>query len=88
MREEYAFPSGKPIIEMTGAYSTKRVDNPGMSLRDYFAGQLIIGHALHHYPSKLVTWAYEIADLMLEERDRVKRKNKEIGLIKEGEENV
>jgi len=47
----------------------------GMSLRDYFAGQAIAGAAKEHHASAkyLTSFAYEIADLMLEKRDYIKQ---------------
>lgn len=47
-----------------------RVFYSGMSLRDYFAGQALIG-LMHRYPehrTMLVGQAYEISDAMLRER--------------------
>lgn len=43
----------------------------GMSLRDWFAGQVVAGHvASTQYPEKLAKWAYDIADAMLKARER------------------
>jgi hypothetical protein len=46
----------------------------GMDLRDYFAGQVIIGFLANpstDYSSRLIVpLAYEMADAMMEERDR------------------
>lgn len=46
------------------------VADPGMSLRDYFAGQVMAGLAAHpNYPLvPAATKAYEIADAMLAAR--------------------
>lgn len=46
-------------------------------LRDYFAGQAIIGLLAHSYGStfpttSLVATAYEVADMMLEEKKKPK----------------
>lgn len=44
----------------------------GMTLRDYFAGQVIAGVAAHDgcLWAKDITHAYEIADAMLKERQK------------------
>lgn len=47
----------------------------GMSLRDYFAGQALIGLTLHRdmygwTPEGVATAAYNLADAMLAERDK------------------
>ena len=41
----------------------------GMSLRDYFAGQAIVGKASSIAPSKsLAKWAYDLAESMIAEK--------------------
>ncbi len=46
---------------------------PGMTLRDYFAGQVILSLANAPLnPDSLAREAYEIADAMIEERLKVK----------------
>lgn len=45
----------------------------GMSLRDYFAGQWVLGASQYWAntaPAKLATTAYEMADAMLAEREK------------------
>ena len=46
----------------------------GMLLRDYFAGQALVGRIQAHHPnenpSKLAEWAYQDADAMLLERTK------------------
>ena len=54
--KDYAFPH-----KMDGI-------NSGMTLRDYFAGQVIVGHVNDGSPDKLAEYAYQIADAMLEAR--------------------
>lgn len=60
------------------AFPTNPKDNyPGMSLRDYFAGQAIAGtlgtqDGWAMAPQGQAKWAYEIADAMLKERDWLK----------------
>jgi hypothetical protein len=58
---EPAFPSGNPEV---GGYS-------GMTLRDYFAGQALLGLIKN---SGVGSWyalqAYEIADAMIKEREK------------------
>ena len=48
--------------------------NEGMDLRDYFAGQIIIGFLANNktdYSSKLIVeLAYELADAMMKVRDK------------------
>ena len=39
----------------------------GMSLRDYFAGQAIVGLVLHGMNEQVVLRAYAVADLMIKE---------------------
>lgn len=44
---------------------------PGMSLRDWFAGQALAGIAKSEYGDLcLVSWCYEMADAMLKERSK------------------
>jgi len=49
-------------------------EHNGMDLRDYFAGQVIIGFLANpktDYSSKLIVrLAYEVADEMMEEREK------------------
>lgn len=51
-------------------------DGPGMTLRDYFAGQALVTFATHHvWPSdddfeELAARAYGIADAMIEQRKK------------------
>ena len=48
----------------------------GIKLRDYFAGQALAGicgdgiPGNHHWPANVVRDAYELADLMLAEREK------------------
>ena len=42
---------------------------PGLSLRDWFAGQAIVGLAMDKNPADMIAeWAYALADAMLEAR--------------------
>lgn len=43
---------------------------PGMTLRDYFAGQVLLGYGLGMSPASVAHAAYDIADAMLEARKR------------------
>jgi len=59
MNEEFAFPNGHAA---------------GMSLRDYFAGQALVGICAHRdtwglSESEITVAAYNIADLMMQERN-------------------
>ena len=63
-----AFPDG-------GTNQYGNPDNGGMDLRDYFAAKimqsiLITGKNLHQKYDLFAKDAYEIADLMMEERDK------------------
>lgn len=66
-----AFP-GQPWPNKTGVYEKA----PGMSLRDWFAGQALGGSlgGSHSFPPALVVaqFAYEYADAMLAERSKAK----------------
>lgn len=50
------------------------MDKPGMTLRDYFAGQALVGLTSNHAIKLTVTveeraeWSYRMADAMLEAR--------------------
>lgn len=41
---------------------------PGMTLRDWFAGQVVAGLPVHHTADAAARWAYEVADAMLKAR--------------------
>lgn len=44
---------------------------PGMSLRDWFAGQAIpLAVAFHNNPANAAKWCFEYADAMLAEREK------------------
>ena len=61
---------GGPSFPRDGGES---VGNDGMALRDWFAGQAIAGIVLETESSeKVAAWAYDLADAMLSERERVK----------------
>lgn len=60
----YKFPNGAIISLNQG----------GMTLRDYFAGQALTGYISveefsTEHPAKLATWSYEQADAMLAARE-------------------
>jgi len=48
----------------------------GMTLRDYFAGQVLVGIMTGSeygvVPEKTATWCYKIADAMIEAREQIK----------------
>lgn len=65
--QEKAFPSGKPVDGK--AYSK------GMTLRDYFSGQAVVGSLSaeqpgfeYSSPEHVAEYAYKIADAMLKKR--------------------
>ena len=62
--KEPAFPQNDALVNSINNHA-------GMTLRDYFAGQTIMGTAVtvDDY-NKLARWAYEIADAMLLERSK------------------
>lgn len=56
-------------------FGNPHYDEPGMSLRDWFAGQALAGFAAHHHASqatwldeRVATSCYEVADAMLRAR--------------------
>lgn len=75
-----AFPATGEYVEfdqeeMTERYSGVHFESPGMTIRDYFAGQALAGQVnyegLEGMDAKLVAGcAYELADAMLAERDK------------------
>jgi hypothetical protein len=65
-----AFPLPSLTVKDNGVVLAFTVENPGMDLRDYFAGQALIGilscdYAVDKEPTVL---AYEYADEMMKER--------------------
>ena len=69
---EPAFPSYKPNENREG-FDSKYLQsrfNEGMTLRDYFAGQAIMGLAKDAEIDRVSRWAYDLADLMLEARKK------------------
>lgn len=69
MKNEYAFPFDVGISASIG-----RAENPGMTLRDYFAAKALQG--MYANPSwdnrnvwGMVRWAYQAADAMIEVRN-------------------
>lgn len=73
-----AFPAMVEREEMsasTNSYRIRREPEGGMSLRDYFAGQALLGLAVNHieYPEgegNIARIAYAYADAMLEARTK------------------
>lgn len=67
-----AFPLIVPLKFKNGVPVENNV-YPGLSLRDWFAGQALAGFLAHPEdtcdPEKSATWAYTIADAMLAARD-------------------
>lgn len=65
-----AFPGLWPEPEYFGQMTTR----PGMSLRDWFAGQALIalGHTSNNWPEdqRVAVRCYEVADAMLKARER------------------
>jgi hypothetical protein len=67
-----AFP-GERVVR-NGMHDTKRVNNPGMTLRDWFAGQALAGYfAAPHTPHRNATdcaeYIWEMADAMIAARE-------------------
>lgn len=70
---------GGPAFPSEGeGFGDARYHTPGMSLRDYFAGQALAGVITLFPPDEIGSWrdrqnariAYGIADAMLAERDK------------------
>lgn len=63
-----------PAFPETWGNSDSIITNPGMTLRDYFAGQWLAGMGADSEmilkPEGYAKWAYDIADAMLAERDK------------------
>lgn len=62
---------------MAGAERITHTTEPGISLRDYFAGQALAGFAVSESfrrtpegHASWAAWAYEVADAMLQARKR------------------
>lgn len=72
MKNEPAFPS-KYTFEMNGMEG--QGEYSGMALRDYFAGQALIGYIVSkrdedNSSDKVANWCYQDADAMLAEREK------------------
>ena len=66
MKNIQAFPSLGNI-----GYNSDWQTEDGMTLRDYFAGQAIMGlSAVIDWPENIAQSAYKIADAMMQERDK------------------
>lgn len=65
-------PLAYPSVETHPAYDMP-MHHFGMSLRDYFAGQVIAAAMMDHLPEIAVRLAYEYADAMLAERAKEPR---------------
>lgn len=63
-----------PSREVRDAFGNGIVEGSnGMSLRDYFAGQVLGGHLPHEDwgdPEYCAQWAYRLADAMMAERKK------------------
>jgi len=70
-----AFPA-QPIMQLPRGDGTIMVDQGGMTLRDWFAGQALAGmlanpaHRIDFKRAHDAGFCYEVADAMLKERDR------------------
>jgi hypothetical protein len=70
-------PENPPAFPRVGeGFGNPLYDTPGMTLRDWFAGQIASGMAAHsgtagasYGPGDIAARSYEIADAMLSERD-------------------
>jgi hypothetical protein len=62
-------PQAFPCLDSSGGGLSMR--DPGMTLRDYFAGQCILASPGDDYsPAEFARAAYALADAMLAERER------------------
>jgi hypothetical protein len=59
-----------PVPENMGAYGASQINEQGMSLRDWFAGQALAHTPRDGQPSERAAWAYALADAMLAERTK------------------
>lgn len=66
-----AYPSAEVHFNEDGTVNNTEI-NKGMTLRDYFAGQALANAYTYDEfsPDNTSRWAYEIADKMLEEREK------------------
>ena len=69
-----AFPNLQLFVSEMGKVRSINEVEDGMDLRDYFAGQIIIGFLANiktDYSSKLIVeMAYQLADAMMKERNK------------------
>ena len=69
-------PDGRPAFSKPNNSDRAYGGNDGMSLRDYFAAKTMLGFLADHLNEApnglrgLAEFAYEIADAMLEEREK------------------
>lgn len=70
MNNPLAFPSPRPDM-VENEPNIFRIDQPGMTLRDYFAAHALNGHLANQSdaPAKIAQWSYEYADAMLKYRE-------------------
>jgi hypothetical protein len=70
--EDNEFPGKNPTnYNMSGMYCA----DSGMTLRDWFAGQALVGYCTHGCISSMrqtAGWCYEFADAMLAAREKAK----------------
>ena len=64
-----AFPVPPPIAETDGVSMQWSRAEPGMSLRDWFAGQALSRLASEYKPNAAAHWAYQYADAMIAARE-------------------
>jgi hypothetical protein len=66
-----AFPVIPPVDETGRTAVGYPYPDPGMSLRDWFAGQALhIPELRGETPQRVADWAYSLADAMLAEREK------------------
>lgn len=66
--------NGGPAFPSEGeGHGNPKYHSPGMSLRDWFAGQVLAASDGSVSPEKEAAWAYKIADAMLAERAKAER---------------
>ena len=74
VKEEVMANDGGPAFPTDSSISPFIKSAPGMSLRDWFAGQALTKLACdfsHFTPEHAAKWAYRVADAMLEARKNV-----------------
>ena len=68
----YTTDDGGPAFPCEGGMDSGLYSDPGMSLRDWFAGQVLAHGSIGPHVGVIAKKAYEVADAMLAERSKQK----------------